>query len=361
MMWVSAGYSPVGELLFDPASRAEPAMQLWLLCFLTFGGAFWCTVRGQGQGAVWLLGLQTAAALGALATGHDGSEGVLLCVIAAQTPYFLPSRRATQWVVGMALLSAAVYFATLPLETAVPTAALFTGFMGFTAMVARIQQREAQGRRELARLHTELKAAQVLLADREREQERLRIARELHDSLGHHLTALSLNLEAASHTVTGPGEEHVRRARTVARTLLGEVREVVSSMRDGPSQLGPSLQALAQGVPGLDVHLQVPDKLSINDPVAAQSVFRCVQEVITNTLRHASAKNLWIDVVSTEEGGIQVHARDDGKGAATLKPGAGITGMQERFALLGGKVELRPAGGQGMELVAWLPARGDDR
>ncbi|WP_225411129.1 sensor histidine kinase [Stigmatella hybrida] len=359
-MWAAAGYSPLGELLFEPASRTEPALQLWLLCFLTFGVAFWLNARRKGPGAIWLLGLQTAAAMGVLATGHDGSEGVLLCIVAAQAPSLLPSRRATQWVVGMAVLTAAVYFLILPLESAVPMAAIFTGFMGFTTMVARLQQREAEGRRELARLHTELKAAQVLLADREREQERLRISRELHDSLGHHLTALSLNLEAASHTVTGPGEEHVRRAHKVARTLLGEVREVVSAMRDGPSQLGPSLQALAQGVPGLDVHLQVPDKLSIPDPVAAQSVFRCVQEVITNTLRHASAKNLWIDVITTDEGGIQVHARDDGKGAATLKPGTGLTGMQERFAQLGGRVELRPAGGQGMELVAWLPARGGE-
>jgi signal transduction histidine kinase len=238
------------------------------------------------------------------------------------------------------------------------TTAIYAGFVGFTFTVSLIQQREAEARRELARLHTELKAAQVMLADREREQERLRIARELHDSLGHHLTALSLNLEAAVHTVEGPGAEHLRRAQSVARTLLSEVREVVSSLREAPTRLGPALRALVHEVPGLAVHLQVPDTLSVVEPAVAQSVFRCVQEILTNTLRHAYARNLWIDVAATEGGGIQVHARDDGRGAAELKPGAGLNGMRERFAQLGGRVELRPVAGQGMELVAWLPSRG---
>jgi signal transduction histidine kinase len=87
-------------------------------------------------------------------------------------------------------------------------------------------------------------------------------------------------------------------------------------------------------------------------------VFRCVQEILTNTLRHAFARNLWIEVAATGDGGIQVHARDDGQGVAELKPGAGLSGMRERFAQLGGRVELRPGAGRGMELVAWLPSRG---
>jgi signal transduction histidine kinase len=354
LTWGVVGFPKMAELVAGHA----PVEPVWLVSFLGFGGAFWLNARGEGRGGVALLGVQTVAALGVLATGSSGFEGALLAIISGQAAMGLSPRLAFLFVLGLFLVALGIFLMRLPPMRAVLTAAIYLGFMAFASTVAYLQKREADGRRELARLHTELKAAQVLLADREREQERLRISRELHDSVGHHLTALSLNLEAASHIVEGPGLEHVRRAQGVARTLLSEVREVVSCLREGPTRLGPSLWELVRDVPGLAVHLQVPEALSVTEPAVAHSVFRCVQEVLTNTLRHAAARNLWIEVVSTEDGGVQVHARDDGKGAASLEPGVGLTGMQERFAQLGGKVELRPVAGQGMELVARLPARG---
>ncbi len=359
LTWAVVGSPRALELAAEPAQLASPASLVWLAAFLGFGVAYWFNTRGESQVYVSLLGVQTVTALGVLATSHSGFEGALLAIVAGQAPETLPSRTAVLWLVGQHLLCLGVYLAIFPPVRAVLTTAIFAGFVGFAYAVAHMQQRETAARRELARLHTELKAAQVLLADREREQERLRIAREVHDSLGHHLTALTLNLEAAVHTVQeGPGAEHVRRAQGVARTLLSEVREVVSSLREAPTRLGPALHSLVKDVPGLAVHLEVPDTLSVEDPAVAQSVFRCVQEILTNTLRHAYARNLWIEVAATGDGGIQVHARDDGRGATELKPGAGLSGMRERFTQLGGRVELRPGAGQGMELVAWLPARG---
>jgi signal transduction histidine kinase len=358
LTWAVVGYPRASELAAEPARLAAPGSLVWLVAFLGFGVAYWLNSREEGGDRVSFLGAQTVAALGVLATSHFGFEGALLAIVAGQAPVLLPSRAAVLWLVGQHLLCLGVYLVIFPPVRAVLTTAIFAGFVAFAFAVSFIQQREAEARRELARLHTELKAAQVLLADREREQERLRIAREVHDSLGHHLTALSLNLEAAVHTVQGPGAEHVRRAQSVARTLLSEVREVVSSLREAPARLGPALHSLARDVPGLTVHLQVPEALSVEDPAVAQSVFRCVQEILTNTLRHASARNLWIEVAATGDGGIQVHARDDGRGATELKPGAGLSGMRERFTQLGGRVELRPGAGRGMELVAWLPSRG---
>lgn len=358
LTWAVVGYPTLARLVADPARMAQPATLVWLVSFLAFGGLFWLNFHAEGQRLRILLGVQSAAAVGVLATSQAGFEGALLAIVAGQAPSALPPRPAFLWTAGLCLVGGGVFLAVFSLERAVLTALIYAGFMAFAFSVALLQEREAEGRRELARLHTELKAAQVLLAEREREQERLRIARELHDSVGHYLTALSLNLEAASHSVEGPALEHLRRAQSTSRTLLAEVREVVSSLREGPTRLAPSLRALVSGVPGLAIHLQVPEALAVSEPAAAHSVFRCVQEVITNTLRHASARNLWIDVLSTEDGGIQVRTRDDGKGARALKPGAGLTGMRERFAQLGGQVELRPAAGQGTELVAWLPARG---
>ncbi len=71
-----------------------------------------------------------------------------------------------------------------------------------------------------------------MLTESSRIAERMRISRELHDLVGHHLTALSLNLEVANHLVGGAAQEHVRQAQTVARLLLTDVREAVSQLRE---------------------------------------------------------------------------------------------------------------------------------
>ncbi|RKH74638.1 sensor histidine kinase [Corallococcus aberystwythensis] len=357
LTWAVVGFAHIEDLTRAPARWMAPGTLLWGLALLTFGGTFWLQSRVQGRGEVPLLAAQSLAALVCLATGESGLDAALLAITAGQVAEILSQRRALAWV-GAQVGGMFVVFAVQhpPVQALVQTL-IYTGFQGFTFGTSLVMVREAEARRELARVHVELQAAQVLLATREREGERLRIARELHDSVGHHLTALSLNLEAAAHTAKDPAStEHLRRAREAARTLLSEVRGTVTAMRDAPMPLLPSLRALAEGVPGLAVHLEVPEALALESSDAAHSVFRCVQEVLTNTLCHAGAHNLWITIVPTDDGGVRVHARDDGRGAVKVTPGSGLTGMRERFTRLGGRVEWRSAVGQGLEMEAWLPA-----
>ncbi|MFP2906999.1 sensor histidine kinase [Pyxidicoccus sp. 3LFB2] len=357
LTWAMVGIPHVEDLMREPSRWATPSTWVWQAAFLAFGIAFWRHAREQEKGQVSLLAVQSVAALTCLAMGDSGLDGALFAIIAGQAPETLPQRQALAWtaaqVVGMFIVFALMH----PLSRALTQTLIYTGFQGFTLGTALVMVREASARRELARVHAELQATQVLLATREREGERLRIARELHDSVGHHLTALSLNLEAAAHTAKDTAAaEHLRRAREAARTLLSEVRGTVSALRDTPLPLLPSLRALAEGAPGLAVHLEVPESLALESSEAAHSLFRCVQEVLTNTLRHAQARNLWIAIAPTQDGGVRVHARDDGRGTAKVTPGSGLTGMSERFARLGGRVEWRAAAGQGLEVEAWLPA-----
>ena len=185
--------------------------------------------------------------------------------------------------------------------------------------------------------------------------ERLRISRELHDLLGHHLTALSLNLEVAGHLTEGKALEHVKQSHTLAKLLLTDVREAVSEMREERGlDLTAALRTLAEGVPALSVELELPERLPVDDPERAQVLLRCAQEIITNAVRHASASRLRLKLTA-EPGEIRLEARDDGRGGEQPAPGNGLRGMRERLAACGGRVEISTAPGQGFSLDVRLP------
>jgi signal transduction histidine kinase len=209
---------------------------------------------------------------------------------------------------------------------------------------------------ELRKVNSELQATQALLAENTRIAERVRIARELHDLVGHHLTALTLNLEVATHLVQGKALEHVQQAQSLAKLLLVDVREVVSDMReDDKVELAAALRTLVEGVPEPRIHLDLPRELSMTDPVRAQVMLRCAQEMITNSLRHAEAKNLWISLVH-DENGVAMIARDDGRGTDAIEVGNGLKGMTERLRQLGGELNIESSPGAGFSLHAWVPA-----
>jgi len=223
----------------------------------------------------------------------------------------------------------------------------------FVSSVVVLRQNAA--RDELRRVNSELQATQTLLAENTRIAERVRIARELHDLVGHHLTALTLNLEVVTHLVDGKVLEHVQQAHSLARLLLADVREVVSDMRrDDLVDLAEALHTLIGGVPKPRIHLDLPSEQVKTEPERALVLLRCVQEMITNSVRHAQAGNLWIRLSMTRDG-LAMSARDDGIGADKVAVGNGLSGMAERLKQLGGKLEIESEPGAGFALHAWLP------
>ncbi|WP_020573105.1 sensor histidine kinase [Actinopolymorpha alba] len=199
------------------------------------------------------------------------------------------------------------------------------------------EQREKHATAQLALAHTRLRSASVLLAESSQARERLRIARELHDLLGHKLTALALELETATHQSTPPATEHVTRARQLAKELLTDVRATVSELRSRPPELRAALDTLVADIPRPRVHVRVHDAVEL-DEQAITTLIRCAQEVITNAIRHSEAENLWIDIDESPDHQIVLNARDDGCGASLLKLGNGLTGLRERIEQLGGTV-----------------------
>lgn len=204
--------------------------------------------------------------------------------------------------------------------------------------------------------NAELDATRELLAENARIGERVRIARDLHDLLGHHLTALSVNLEVARHLAQGEPRSRIETAQSLTRLLLGDVRDAVGSLRGREGiALGGALRKLAEGIPQPRVHLEMDDGLSVEDPEAARVLLRCAQEIVTNAVRHARAQNLWLDVLS-EEGRIRIRTRDDGQGAETPGEGHGLAGMRERLEERGGSLEVWTSPGRGFTVTAVCPA-----
>lgn len=348
-----------------PTPVADPDDHLgWSLSYLAFGIFYVAAIRGLGSRVgkgrhAWLV---LAMSLSAIATGYfsrSGLSGVLLMIMSGVLPWLLSWRVALSCLVACSILVVPVFALRLDDYTWVSgflQSALYLSIALFVMFTAEVAKSQAEAREEQKRLNAELRATRVLLAESTRIGERVRISRELHDLIGHHLTALSLNLEVASHLVQGKAVEHVRQAQSLARLLLSDVREVVSQLRDGDDiDLGKALRALIEGIPEPAVHLDIPDDLSIDDPRRAQVLLRCAQETITNTIRHARARNLWLSFARDPEGGWRMSARDDGLGSEQLEAGNGLSGMRERLAQVGGRLSIETGKGRGFSLEARIP------
>jgi len=340
---------------------AEQYASWWLLHVL-FGSMYWHYLQylpgrtSLSHRLLYLLVL-TGCAIGASLVSETAIGGILLLIVAGLLPWMLEALPSATWLLGQNVLLTLV-FTRLPgieLADATVNGGLFLGISLFVFMgsVAAVRQNEA--RDELRKLNHELMATQALLAENTRIAERVRIARELHDLVGHHLTALTLNLEIVTHLVEGKALEHVQQAHALAKLLLADVREVVSDMRrDDKVDLAEALRTLVEGVPEPRIHLDLPSERVMTDPQRAQVLLRCAQEIITNSVRHARARNLWIRLTAAR-GGLAMSARDDGRGVNEVQAGHGLRGMSERLFALGGKLEIESGRGAGFTLHAWVP------
>jgi signal transduction histidine kinase len=195
-------------------------------------------------------------------------------------------------------------------------------------------------------------ATRTLLAETSRAAERVRISRELHDALGHHLTALLQQLESAA--LRPDADPLVCEALAQARAVFTEVRSSLADLRRrGAADVRPALRELAVAIRRPRVHIDFDGEPGIPASLS-HAVFRCVQEIVTNSARHAGAQNLWI-ACTVGAAAVEIRARDDGRGADGVRPGAGLRGMRERLAEAGGNLEVHTAPGQGFSVRVWLP------
>jgi len=372
--WALVGIPIVLNVWFLPPSRgAEGAglnVPMSLLAYLAFGLCYWLATRALHERppqhpslmnvVVLLVMISSSVAVGFYT--QTGLGALLLVVVAGVLPWMLELRWAVLWLMfaHVPLVPSFMARDDFNLWESVFQSSFYVGFAAFVLVTAYVARQQAQAREEQRRLNAELRSTRALLTESARVNERTRISRELHDLLGHHLTALSLNLEVAGHVTQGRAQEHVRQAHTLARLLLTDVREAVSQLREsGAIDLAAALRPLAEHVPSLQIHLDLHEPLTLEDPERAHVLLRCAQEIITNAVRHSGARNLWI---SCQREGLDLlmNARDDGRGASEFNAGNGLRGMRERLRQYGGQMQVDTSDGQGFRLSLRLSAGSDD-
>jgi len=330
MQWMGYVLWPLAGVL-GVIGAPDPTPVAWFVAFGVLGIAFHAsaTLRNRRR-RLAAIGVMTAA-LFAMTLVRPCPYGALgLVLVASQLALVVSARTAALWVAAQTLVVALCIVPLLGLIGLAEIIAL-AGFQAFA--VATI-------------------AATRRLDELTREHERSRIARDLHDVLGHDLTALALQLEIATHVPPDAARAHTARARELTDHLLRDVRAVVATMRTDDRPLLQAIRAILVEAPGLTVHVDAPESLVIAEPRRADCIVRCVQEIVTNTRRHArGAENLWIQM-RRDADAIVVEAHDDGPGAAELREGHGLRGMRSRLAELGGELEIAA---QPFKISARLP------
>lgn len=331
----------------------------WSLCLLGFGIAFLTATHARAHR--WILALLLAETVFALLANaiFDGNSVLagLLLIVAAQLGLSAPLAFAFGWVALQTAVLLGIFLTYWPDSDAWAYGTGYLCFQIFAVGTGHLTVREAQARRALAQVNLELRETRALLGAASRDAERLHIARELHDLLGHHLAALNMNLEVARYVVTEPAAQlPLERSQTVVHLLLRDVRQVVGTLRQDPLQCDfrEEVAQLCAGAPTITIRLSFADDFPVPGPVQAHILLRCVQEVMTNTVKHSGAGELWLEFLKTPQE-VSLRAYDNGRGVRHLRPGCGLRGMRERLEGVGGRLQVEGRPDQGLLLLAAMP------
>jgi len=201
--------------------------------------------------------------------------------------------------------------------------------------------------------------------DEARNREREMIARELHDSVAHHVSAIAVQAQAGQAMAVHDPERAVAVLSVIeeaAARTLDDMRQMIGTLRDEsgaelvPRQGITDLARLARNVPGdIAIHVEVDQTLGSVGAVASAAVFRIAQESITNATRHARDATTVRVTVAPDGDDVKLNVVDDGRATQRNSTGFGLRGMAERSQLLGGTFTAGPMTGGGWQVRASIP------
>ena len=354
--WLLVGIPEVIDFAAHGAAAGGAPDWRWLAAYLAFGPTL-CAPYGV-RSRTWLqllrLAVATVAPLVMVYLAPHSFACTLWVIVAWELAIALPLEIMLPWVLALSLAMALLLSRGLTARYAFQEIAIFCAFQVYAVITAYVARSETLLKRRLAAANVELSSTHGLLAHTARSDERLRISRELHDLIGHHLAALILNLEVARHKDVD-WQPHVIRSQDIARRLLADVREVVKLLRAPQyASLRSVLEQMVAEIPQMRIHLSMPERMPVDDARLAHAMLRVVQESVTNAIKHSGCSNLWLDI-RARDGVLEIQAEDDGRGADELHWGAGLSGIRERLEEVGGSISVMARAGRGFRLQAHLP------
>ena len=265
---------------------------------------------------------------------------ILTIIWAAVLPYFFSIYIATFITLIVVIVSSLISGLHWDKSGYVLQGMLYFSFHMFSIFMMQNAKSAEDANAKAQSLNKELQATQRLLAEASKQNERTRIARDLHDLLGHHLTALIINLQVAGHLSKGEAKSKVDQCHSLAKLLLSDVREAVSTLREN-SQLDfrKMVDLMIENIPKLKINYHIDATLNLDDLNLAKALLSCIQESITNSLRHSNGSEFWI-TMNQEKKFLTLELVDNGQVVGKLIEGNGLAGMKERIEDLQGKLVL---------------------
>ena len=322
------------------AAFAYFAAQLALVLLIT-------TILGTGA---WLIALPLAA-LASIHLSRWWQQGIVYVAIVAGL--ISPILRAGQWELA--------YLYALTLTPAIVFVVVFT----------RLANSEERARRDAEALTADLEKANQQLAayaarvdQLARTEERNRMAREIHDNLGHYLTVANVQIRAAQAVMADDPQKAMAaldKAQRLTQDGLAAVRQSVSALRESPlsgRSLAEAIRLLVEETEssGLAASFNLLGEPLPLDPKTELTLYRAAQEGLTNVRRHAQATQVDLVLDYSAAGQVALGVADNGVGATAVnEEGYGLLGMQERVEMLGGQMQVEPAPGEGFLLAISLP------
>lgn len=329
-------------LLLSTTNASTPRLTLLALLYATFTATFFINTNDEVPLSRWprhlIIGGQFVVICSIMYTTPNMFSAILLVVWSAQLPYFMPFRWALWLTPLWSFVAWSTHFLRWQPDGIVITGVLFTTFNVF-ALIMMESRRNAEFQKERAeQANRELIAMQSLVKEASQQEERLRIARDIHDLVGHHLTALTVQLQVLARKVPEALKVDVERSRAISKLLLADVRVAVSEMREHEQlNLREALEALVEKLPGIEVSLAFPNKVAVLNLEQALAILRGVQESVTNSVRHGKATKVGIEVQQSERE-LVVRVKDNGQSSKPIEFGNGLNGMRERLKSFNGTV-----------------------
>ena len=309
----------------------------------------------------FILQLTLAAVLIRL-RGSTGELALILLPLAGQSALLLPLR----FMVPVCLLVYVVLVMPFLLRSrwvdAIVLAVVYGTGIVFVVVFTRVAASEREARNALAEANQLLRDHAAQVEELAATKERNRLAREIHDGLGHYLTVVNVQIGAAR-TVLDQDRtralEHLTTAQSLTQEGLAEVRHSVATLRASPTESRPLREALSLLVDqwraaGLNVKLTVSGNVRPLTPQVNLTLYRAGQEALTNVAKHANAS--MVDLrLDYDHNRLRLTIRDDGVGSSSSEGGFGLLGVRERVQLLHGVVRVDTQTGKGFVLEVEVP------